>query len=41
MGKGNPMEGNLIRLGNVERYYKLGAGNFYVLRRINLDVNEG
>jgi putative ABC transport system ATP-binding protein len=35
------MEGNLIRLRNIERSYKLGAGRFYVLRRINLDVNEG
>ena len=35
------MEGNLIRLRNVERYYQLGAGKFYVLRRINLDVNDG
>ena len=35
------MEGDLIRLRNVERYYELGAGKFYVLRRINLDVNEG
>jgi putative ABC transport system ATP-binding protein len=35
------MEGNLIRLRNLERYYQQGTGKFYVLRRINLDVNEG
>ena len=35
------MEGNLIQLRNIERFYKLGAGKFFVLRRINLDVNEG
>ena len=35
------MEGNLIRLRDIERYYQLGPGKFYVLRRINLDVNDG
>ena len=35
------MEGNLIRLRNLERFYQLGAGKFYVLRRIQLDVSEG
>ena len=35
------MEGNLIRLRNVERFYQLGSGKFYVLRRINMDVNQG
>jgi ABC-type lipoprotein export system ATPase subunit len=35
------MEGNLIRLRNLERYYQLGSGKFFVLRRINMDVNEG
>jgi putative ABC transport system ATP-binding protein len=35
------MEGNLIRLRNLERYYQLGSGKFFVLRRINLDVNQG
>jgi putative ABC transport system ATP-binding protein len=35
------MEGNLIQLRNIERFYKLGAGKFFVLRRIDLDVNEG
>ena len=35
------MEGNLIRLRNVEKSYPLRAGKFFVLRRINLDVNEG
>ncbi len=34
------MEGNLIRLRNIERYYEMGSGKFFVLRRINLDVNE-
>jgi len=31
----------MIRLRNVERSYKTGAGVTYVLRRINLDVREG
>ncbi|MBN1568060.1 MAG: ABC transporter ATP-binding protein [Acidobacteria bacterium] len=35
------MEGNLIRVRNLERSYPLDAGQFFVLRRINLDVNEG
>jgi putative ABC transport system ATP-binding protein len=35
------MEGNLIRLRNLERFYQLGPGRFYVLRRINMDVNQG
>lgn len=35
------MEGNLIRLRNVEKAYPLKAGKFFVLRRINLDVNQG
>jgi putative ABC transport system ATP-binding protein len=35
------MEGNLIRLRNVEKFYPLGVGKFFVLRRISLDVNEG
>ncbi len=35
------MEGNLIRLRNIEKSYLLRVGKFYVLRRINLDVNEG
>lgn len=35
------MEGNLIRLRNIEKNYALRVGKFHVLRRINLDVNEG
>ena len=35
------MEGNLIRLRNVEKSYPLRAGKFFVLRRINVDINEG
>jgi len=35
------MGGNLVRVRNLEKYYPLGAGKFFVLRRINLDVNEG
>jgi len=31
----------MIQLRNVERTYKTGAGVTYVLRRINLDVQEG
>jgi putative ABC transport system ATP-binding protein len=31
----------MIRLANVEKYYESGAGRFYVLRRINLEVAEG
>jgi len=35
------MEGNLIRVRNLERSYPLAGGRFFVLRRIHLDVNEG
>jgi putative ABC transport system ATP-binding protein len=35
------MEGNLIRVRNLEKYYPLGAGRFYVLRRIHLDIHDG
>jgi ABC-type lipoprotein export system ATPase subunit len=35
------MEREMIQLRNVERAYKTGAGVTYVLRRINLDVQEG
>ena len=35
------MEGNLIRLRDIEKSYKLGTGQFFVLRRIAMDVNEG
>ncbi len=31
----------MIRLRNVEKFYETGAGRTYVLRRINLDVQEG
>ena len=32
---------NLIQLRNIEKSHKLGAGQFFVLRRITIDVNEG
>jgi len=32
---------NMIQLRNIERTYKAGAGVTYVLRRINLDIQEG
>jgi len=35
------MEGNLIRLRKIEKSYKVGNGQFFVLRRINMDANEG
>jgi ABC-type lipoprotein export system ATPase subunit len=35
------MEGNLVRIRNLERSYALAGGRFFVLRRIHLDVNEG
>jgi ABC-type lipoprotein export system ATPase subunit len=38
---GEKMEGNLIQLRNIEKSYPLRAGKFFVLRRVNLDVNEG
>ena len=31
----------MIRLRNVEKYYESGGGRTYVLRQINLDVQEG
>ncbi|MGH9615786.1 MAG: ABC transporter ATP-binding protein [Acidobacteriaceae bacterium] len=31
----------MIQLKNIERSYKLGAGQFWVLRRINLDIQPG
>ncbi len=31
----------MIQLRNVERSYKTGAGQTWVLRRINLDIQEG
>jgi ABC-type lipoprotein export system ATPase subunit len=38
-----PEEGvqQMIRLCNIEKYFKAGHGRTYVLRRINLDVAEG
>jgi len=35
------MEGNLIRLRNIEKSYPLASGRFFVLRRIAMDVDEG
>ena len=35
------MEQPMIQLRNIERTYKAGAGVTYVLRRINLDIQEG
>jgi putative ABC transport system ATP-binding protein len=31
----------MIQLRNIERSYKTGAGQTWVLRRINLDINQG
>ncbi len=31
----------MIKLRNVERFYPMGAGRYYVLRRIDLDIAEG
>jgi putative ABC transport system ATP-binding protein len=35
------MEGNLIRVRNLERFFQQGSGKFFVLRRIHMDINEG
>jgi len=34
-------DNNMIKTENLERYYPLGGGRYYVLRRINLDIREG
>jgi ABC-type lipoprotein export system ATPase subunit len=34
-------EEKMIRLGNIERSYKTGAGETWVLRRINLEIRAG
>ena len=31
----------MIQLRNIERSYKTGAGQTWVLRRVNLDIREG
>ncbi len=31
----------MIKLRNVEKFYPMGAGRYYVLRRIDLDIAEG
>ncbi len=31
----------MIELRNLEKFYPLGAGKYFVLRRINLDIKEG
>ena len=31
----------MIKTQNLERYYPLAGGRYYVLRRINLDIKEG
>lgn len=31
----------MIILNDIEKYYPMGAGRYYVLRRINLEVREG
>src|SRR5271165_3724560 len=36
-----PRGRRMIQLRNVERSYKTGAGQTWVLRRINLDIREG
>src|SRR5579863_3187166 len=38
-GRGNERE--MIQLKNIERSYKTGAGQTWVLRRVNLDIREG
>jgi putative ABC transport system ATP-binding protein len=35
------MDGAMIQLNDIERFYALGAGRYYVLRRINLTIKEG
>jgi putative ABC transport system ATP-binding protein len=35
------MEGNLIRVRNLERFFQQGSGKFFVLRRIHMNINEG
>src|SRR5262245_65716569 len=35
------MRGLVIRLHNLERSYKTPAGQFWVLRRVNLEIREG
>jgi len=31
----------MINIRNLDRYYPLGGGRYYVLRRINVDIKEG
>ena len=31
----------MIQLKNLERSYKTAAGQFFVLRRVNLDIHQG
>jgi len=31
----------MIRLNHIERSYKTGAGQTWVLRRVNLEIREG
>lgn len=31
----------MIKLRNLERSYKTPAGQFFVLRRVNLEIREG
>ncbi len=31
----------MIKLRNIEKFYPMGAGRYYVLRRIDLDIAEG
>src|ERR1700733_14557944 len=45
MGCGGSEDGEMgvpmIRLKNIDRSYKTGAGQTWVLRRVNLDIREG
>ncbi len=34
-------DNNMIKMQNLDRYYPLAGGRYYVLRRINLDIKEG
>jgi len=39
--KNHRNENQMIKLANIERSYKTGAGQTWVLRRINLEIREG
>ncbi len=41
MGNERRREGEMIQLRNIEKSYKTGAGETFVLRRIDLNIREG